>query len=207
MIKPIFFVYFPGAGGKALINCLHLCDGVVLNDLSWRGDRLQRVLATVPERKDHASWFDHEIHNAVKGCDAVTSDPKSTPVPDCLRHVDGFLPLVAHWSHNLHCYQEQLGKGHVIKLMPNLDWLDLALRLKWHEFTEDEPGFNSRAWQLWLDDTNNVRADYTIYDYNPLSSNFERIVQEILCRFNLQSNSEAIKCYIDRYLYFHVDQT
>lgn len=205
MLDPVFVVFFPGAGGKVLINCLHLSCGVLFNDLEWKGARIDRILATIPNTASHLSWFDHEIHNAVKGCDQVATQPRAMCLPAELQHQSGKLPLVAHWKSNLECYQQQLGAGTVIKLTPDLDWLDLALRLKWQQFVIGEPGFNSDVYELWQQDTKGIKCDLNLIDYNPLADNFLDDMAKVFDLLRVTPDLESISRYLDRYREYHVN--
>ena len=204
-MKPIYFSYLPGAGGKSLINCLHLCSDVIFNEPVENFDtKFQRILNTVPDLSHNDLWFVYEIHNLIKGCDGPTLDFSYT-YNKKFNDINGYLPLVTHFSRNVACYEKLIGDGIKIKIKPSIKWIDTAIRIKWQRSQNvPQPSIDLDQLTCWEQDVQKIKFDLTIEDFDPLQENrFDQHLTEILNYLGLKANVNSNIEYLKKYRNYH----
>ena len=219
-IKPILFAYFPGAGGKCLINCMYLSQGVVFGELDNQNYsyRYKRILQTVPEPGSSDIWQDVEIDNPIQGFDYYVpyNNSGKIRVPhynlksdlDKLSKLRGVVPIVAHGPKNVRLYKKIFPDATVIQLLSDTSFIDLAIGLKFPATPDSPtPGFDDVAYQEWLDEMEKVKCDFHIHDYNPLDNEymtecFNFMINQFELRLE-EFNWDMVKTYYTRYVNFH----
>lgn len=219
---PIYFSYFPGAGVKSLITALSLCDGVFYSDKPSmfvqmkyiRGNRtkdfmrshlLSRSLDTIPATNDRHNWSSYENHNIFKGGDSEPPvAPTETKLLSLVNRYKWFLPVVTHTSSNHDAYRTFFKNGISIKVKPDFNFIDLAIRLKWQPTNQCIiPSFSTAMFSQWEEDVSNIKFDYTIENFNPLDESFYTELEKLALFLDIDVDYTDIKPYIDKYRSFH----
>lgn len=198
-MKPVYFSYLNGAGGKALINCLHTSGSVYLQT----ENRLQTILDTVPE-KDHTQfWSGYEIHNAVNGCDSLDWSYTHSKQLEAVSSVDQYVPLVAHTDKNIKCYFEKVGAGPIIKIIPDLEFINLAISLKWDTLPSGErASLDLDLFNNWMQQP--IQADIVLDNYNPLNDSFYDHLKQVVEFLDIEINTDSVEKYINKYRSYHI---
>jgi len=203
---PIYFCYFPGAGVKTLINCLHLCPDVIFNEPVHHIDaKFQRILDTVPDPAHTDWWCTYEIHNLIKGCDGTDLDPSCT-YDKKIHDLQGYLPMVAHWSQNLNCYEKLIGIGGIkIKIKPSTKWVDTAIKIKWPRSEQTpHPCLDLDQLVRWEQNVQKIKFDLTIEDFDPLNEDrFDQHLSTVLDYLGCNADMNLIDEYLKKYRNYH----
>jgi hypothetical protein len=204
-MQPIYFSYFPGAGGRCLINCLHLCSGVIFNKpVENVNEKLHTVLGTVPDISHNDWWCTYEIVNLIRGCDLPNPDSSYT-YDKTINDLEGYLPLVTHYSRHLACYEKMVGTGTRVKINPDLKFIDTAIKIKWPRSQQvPQPCLDLQQLEEWQQDVENIEFDLIIDDYNPLEKDrFDQQLTTILNYLDLKANQHEIDEYLKKYRNYH----
>lgn len=203
-MRPLYFSYFPGTGGRCLINCLHLCSGVIFNrPVETDDEKFRTVLGTVPDISHSDWWCDYEIGNLIKGCDLPDPDP-SYSYDKAIMDLEGYLPLVTHHSRHLACYEKQIGVGTRVRINPDIKFIDTAIKIKWPKSQQvPQPCLDLQQLAEWEQDVDNVKFDLVINNYNPLEKDrFDQQLETLLTYLDLTANHN-IEEYLTKYRNYH----
>lgn len=205
-MTPVYITYLPGSGGKFLANCLYLCDEVIFNEYNIAKENntqliLDRVLKTVPPLEDRHNWINYEVYNMYEN----PGDVLPAEQQRFLQEYQGYLPVVANYSETMSEYITQLGKGSIIQIFPENDFIDLAIALKWSPLDNDSlPSMCINQYQDWQKEMQPFNCDIQIYDFNPLNDSIYDSLQQVFTQLNITGiRWDDIHLYIQKYRKFH----
>jgi hypothetical protein len=206
-MKPVYFSYVPGAGGKSLINCLRTSNDVYFNEMY----RVDRLLATVPPLNHTEFWSTYEIHNP-KFCNCDGPDPTDDnwgslldqPMLDQLNTIDQYVPFVTHCGYNIDCYRKFISAGPVIKIVPEREFVNLAISLKWNKVNGEKQSLCLDEFKKWEDSMVNQHVDLVLHDFNPLKDTFFEHLEQVAALLNIQVEMSGVELYLNKYRNYHI---
>jgi len=172
----------------------------------------QKILDSVPPHDHINPWWTYEIHNPpICKCDGP--DPSSESFGrtrdwglfEYLNTVDKYVPFVAHYGFNIECYTQTIGNGPIIKIIPDLEFINLAIGLKWDLLSNGQPAsLCLNEYKKWEDSLASYSADLVIDQFNPLSDSFFTHLAQVTDLLNISINNDITKLYIEKYRNYHL---
>lgn len=209
----------PGAGGKCLINCLHLCDGIIFNswDIIKAKDNfdnhqitkdeynkllLNKILNTVPNINSNRWWCEYEIYNLIP---SSSVDIPLHSYAEELKNLSGYLPTVGNYFEQIINFEKYLGRSTRIKFFPTMKFIDTAIRIKWESTPETpSPCLDLDRYHEWICQSNYIDYDIILDNYDPLNPvTFLEALHIVADYLKINLNLPLINQYLSKYREYH----
>ena len=217
--KILVLHYYPGAGGKFVLNCLGHNKGFAIGDSTTADAMLDKfdileiqklMLATVPERDQMRQWSKYEKHGCRElfgsGIDEIKKrgqlHSNLFPIIDKLASSDYWIPLVSHSYQEVHNLRNFFSKDRVFCVFLDTipKFIDLAIRRKWpykHNCLDLD------SYRAFLIDTAQIDFDHTIPEWDPCDQTQYHKLITLANNINLEVNLDLAKSYINKYIQIH----
>ena len=217
--KILVLHYYPGAGGKFVLNCLGHNKGFAIGDSTTAEAMLDKfdileiqklMLDTVPARDQMRQWSKYEKYGCRElfgpGIDEIQNrgqlNSNLFPIIDKLAASDYWIPLVSHSYQQVYNLRKFFPKDRVFCVFLNTipKFIDLAIRRKW---PSEHHCLNLDSYRDFLSDTAKIEFDYTIPEWDPCDQTQYHKLITLANNINLEVNLDLAKSYINKYIQIH----
>ena len=217
--KILVLHYYPGAGGKFVLNCLGHNKGFAIGDSTTADAMLDKfdileiqklMLVTVPRRDQMRQWSKYEkygcrelfgsgIYEVFQFCQ-LSGD--FFPIIDKLASSDHWIPLVSHSCQQMLNIRNFFSKDRVYSVFLNTvpEFIDLAIRRKW---PSEHHCLDLDSYRDFLSDTAKIEFDHTIPEWDPRDQTQYHKLITLANNINLEVNLDLAKSYINKYIQIH----
>ena len=217
--KILLFHYYPGAGGKFILNCLGhnkgfaIGDSVIAEAMLNKFDILEiqkLMLDTVPARDQMRQWGKYEKYGCRElfgpGIDEIKNrgqlNSNLFPIIDKLASGDYWIPLLSHSYHMLYNLRKFFSKDRVYSVFLDTvpEFIDLAIQRKW---PSEHHCLDLDSYRDFLSDTAKIEFDHTIPEWDPRDQTQYHKLITLANNINLEVNLDLAKSYINKYIKIH----